>query len=264
VAVNCAAIPENLLEATMFGYEKGAFTGAHKTTIGKFEEAQNGTLLLDEISEMDLGLQAKLLRVLQENQLEKIGGNKSIDLNVRILATTNRDLLSEVKNGRFREDLYYRLNVFPITTVPLRDRPGDIFPLAKHVVKNVCERNSRCVPSLSLEARSTLEAHQWPGNVRELANVIERSLIICEGDVLVSSDIILDEVDASCDRDTKGSDGLVEDMRTHETSRIIDVLREENGRRREAALRLGISPRTLRYKLAKMREMGIVVPRAAA
>ena len=174
VAINCAAIPENMLEAVLFGYEKGAYTGAHQAKAGKFEEAQLGTLLLDEISEMDLGLQAKLLRVLQEKQVERLGGKKVIDLDVRIIATSNRNLKDEVKKGTFREDLFYRLNVFPITLHPLRDRADDILPLAYMMLNKHSPGKSL---ELSEKARECLTSNRWPGNVRELENVIQRSIV---------------------------------------------------------------------------------------
>jgi two-component system response regulator FlrC len=181
VAVNCAAIPENMLEAMLFGYEKGAFTGAYQAHPGKFEQAEGGTLLLDEIGEMDLGLQAKLLRVLQEREVERLGGRKTIAVDVRVLATTNRDLAAEVRAGRFREDLFYRLNVFPIRMPPLSSRPGDIIALAERAVRRFADAG-RPPPTLAETARTRLLEHRWPGNVRELENVIQRALILSCGD----------------------------------------------------------------------------------
>lgn len=178
VAINCAAIPEHMLEATLFGYEKGAFTGAYKTTPGKFEQAQGGTLLLDEVSEMDFNLQAKLLRVLQEKEVERIGANKLISLDVRVLATSNRKLLDEVKEGRFREDLYYRLNVFPLHWLPLRERSCDILPLANYLLRRHCQNNYPLIPTLSDEAEQALLLYSWPGNARELDNVVQRALVL--------------------------------------------------------------------------------------
>ena len=174
VAVNCAAIPENMLEAILFGYERGAFTGAHAAHPGKFEQAQGGTLLLDEVTEMPLSLQAKLLRVLQEREVERLGGRVPVSLDVRVLATTNRNLRGEVAAGRFREDLYYRLNVFPLTTAPLRERRDDVLPLAMHVLNARCRPGER-IPALSAEAAHVLLTHSWPGNVRELDNVMQRA-----------------------------------------------------------------------------------------
>jgi two-component system response regulator FlrC len=167
VAINCAAIPDNLLESTLFGYEKGAFTGAMAATPGKFEQADGGTLLLDEISEMPLALQAKLLRVLQEREVERVGGRKPVPVDIRVLATSNRDMASEAKAGRFREDLYYRLNVFPLHNLPLRERRGDIVPLARHFL-GACARAQGRVLRLGHSAAAILAAHDWPGNVREL------------------------------------------------------------------------------------------------
>ena len=178
VAVNCAAIPENMLEAILFGYERGAFTGAHAAHPGKFEQAQGGTLLLDEVTEMPLGLQAKLLRVLQEREVERLGGRVPIALDVRVLATTNRNLRGEVAAGRFREDLYYRLNVFPLTTAPLRERRDDVLPLAMHVLNARCRPGEK-IPALSAEAAHVLLTHSWPGNVRELDNVMQRAFRTC-------------------------------------------------------------------------------------
>lgn len=178
IAINCAAIPEQMLEATLFGYEKGAFTGAYKATAGKFEQAQEGTLLLDEVSEMPLSLQAKLLRVLQEKEVERIGANKLVQLNVRVLATSNRKLVEEVKAGRFREDLYYRLNVFPLHWLPLRERICDIIPLANYLIKKYTQEQSPILPILTEEAKETMLHYAWPGNARELANVIQRALIL--------------------------------------------------------------------------------------
>ena len=189
VAINCAAIPENMLEATLFGYEKGAFTGAYQAAPGKFELAQGGMLLLDEISEMDLGLQAKLLRVLQEKEVERLGGRRSISLDVRVLATTNRDLAAEVTAGRFRGDLFYRLNVFPLHLPPLRERPGDILPLARRAVARAAKLAGRRAPELSEGACARMLQHSWPGNVRELDNVMQRAMILQAGTVVAASDL---------------------------------------------------------------------------
>ncbi|MFB1000629.1 MAG: sigma-54 dependent transcriptional regulator, partial [Colwellia sp.] len=175
VAINCAAIPENMLEATLFGYEKGSFTGAIQACPGKFEQAQGGTILLDEITEMDLGLQAKILRVLQEREVERLGGRKTIKLDVRVIATSNRDLKGAVSDGIFREDLYYRLNVFPLTWLPLSKRRDDIVPLAKHLIAQVCKVNGQAIPELTAAGRNKITSYDWPGNVRELDNVIQRA-----------------------------------------------------------------------------------------
>ncbi|MEY2632423.1 MAG: hypothetical protein RIR00_1077, partial [Pseudomonadota bacterium] len=182
VAINCAAIPETLLEATLFGYEKGAFTGATTAQAGKFEQAQNGTLLLDEVTEMPLSLQAKLLRVLQEREVERVGGKKPVELDIRIVATSNRDMAEAVQKGVFREDLYYRLNVFPIAIPALRERPADIVPLARHCIADQAGRLGRSGMVLSAAAEAALCAHPWPGNIRELVNVVQRALILAPGE----------------------------------------------------------------------------------
>ncbi|WP_230409026.1 sigma-54-dependent transcriptional regulator [Zooshikella harenae] len=316
VAINCAAIPENMLEATLFGHEKGAFTGAYSSSPGKFELANNGTLLLDEITEMPLGLQAKLLRVLQEREVERVGGRKTIRLDVRIIATTNREMLSYVQRGEFREDLYYRLCVFPLMWQPLRTRPRDIVPLAERLLVVHCRKLKHPIVKLSNEAKKTLLQYTWPGNVRELDNAIQRALILQQGNLIRPADLCLtttstvgqpvlqtmapvlkervintsaptdnnaqpmmakeltsNEIEEGmlAGEDTHGSGSamessfdraiesgpLGEDLKQREYELIIDALRTEGGRRRETALKLGISPRTLRYKLAKMREQGI-------
>ena len=184
VAINCAAIPESMLEATLFGYEKGAFTGAVQACPGKFEQAQDGTILLDEITEMDLNLQAKLLRVLQEKEVERLGGRKTIPLNVRVLATSNRNLKEAVAKGLFREDLYYRLNVFPLAWLPLKDRRGDIIPLAEHLLALHAKEQGRKIPVLSDDAKQTLLNYDFPGNVRELDNLVQRALILSDEEVV--------------------------------------------------------------------------------
>lgn len=256
VAINCAAIPENMLEAVLFGYEKGAYTGAHNSKAGKFELAQNGTLLLDEISEMDLSLQAKLLRVLQEKQVERLGGKKLIDLDVRIIATSNRNLKSEVQKGNFREDLYYRLNVFPLTLQPLRERKEDILPLAYMLLK---KHSPNRVLELSESARKRLVSYQWPGNVRELENVIQRAIVFSSENIIAEDMIGLDDIEHI---EYKDATNLTTDLKSHEQELILKALESENGNRKNVADKLGISPRTLRYKIAKMRETGVDIPPA--
>jgi two-component system response regulator FlrC len=283
VAINCAAIPHNMLEATLFGYEKGAFTGAYKACPGKFELADGGTLLLDEISEMDLGLQAKLLRVLQEREVERLGGNKLIELDVRVLATSNRNIRKQVKKNRFREDLFYRLNVFPLYIAPLRERPQDIISLAqsfiqKHLVATASV--SPQTPQLEQSAIDKLLSHNWSGNVRELDNVVQRALILRHSDSISAEDIQFEtefydagvfmgdeyeDIDTTCDEipvnnSTNSNKSLEDDIKDHEYQRILDALKVEMGNRKAVADSLGISERTLRYKLAKMREEGIAVP----
>ncbi|WP_017902253.1 sigma-54-dependent transcriptional regulator [Pseudomonas asplenii] len=275
VAINCAAIPDNMLEATLFGHEKGAFTGAIASQAGKFEQADGGTLLLDEISEMPLGLQAKLLRVLQEREVERVGARKPIALDIRVVATTNRDLAAEVAAGRFREDLFYRLSVFPLAWRPLRERTADILPLAERLLVKHSAKMKHAAVRLSPGAQACLVAHAWPGNVRELDNAIQRALILQQGGVIQAEDFCLagpigcaplpatrapsGEADASEMAVAESAGALGDDLRRREFQMIIDTLRAERGRRKEAAERLGISPRTLRYKLAQMRDAGMDV-----
>mgnify|MGYP001577125974 CR=1 FL=1 len=278
VAINCAAIPENMLEALLFGYEKGAFTGALQAHAGKFEQAQGGTLLLDEISEIAPALQAKLLRVLQEKEVERICGSQPIPLDVRVLATTNRNLKEEVKHRRFREDLYYRLNVFPLHLNPLRERSDDILPIANALIYKH-SINKGTIPRLTPEAEMRLLGYKWPGNVRELENVIQRALILANGeeideqaihyeeeldqvgDKILSADFA--EVAANSEiAATRAEESLEERVRTSEHETIIQVMKKVNGSRKDAAEILGISSRTLRYKLAKLRDSGYEVPAA--
>lgn len=273
VAINCAAIPESMIEAVLFGHEKGAFTGAANAHPGKFEQAQGGTLLLDEISELDLSLQAKLLRVLQEREVERIGSRRAIALDVRVLATTNRRLREQVVAGEFREDLYYRLNVFPLHVPPLRERPGDILPLARGLLARHC-RGQRPPPTLAPAAEAALAAYRWPGNVRELENVLQRALILCPGPVLDSVDLRFEAGSPTAELPTPGiaapecgnapvvaahGSSLDRTTRESERSAIISALRQGDGSRKDAARRLGISERTLRYKLARLRELGLPV-----
>ncbi|MCP4492709.1 MAG: sigma-54-dependent Fis family transcriptional regulator [Gammaproteobacteria bacterium] len=261
VAINCAAIPENMLEASLFGYEKGAFTGAVKSNMGKFEQAQGGTLLLDEISEMDLGLQAKLLRVIQEKEVERLGGSKTIALDVRLIATSNRDLKSEVNAKRFREDLYYRLNVFPITIPPLRRRSEDIVPLAQKIINQYSRAAGQSI-QLSASACDQLRQHRWPGNVRELDNVIQRALILKQGNIIEADNIMIETTatESLLEDNLEDAGKLHSDLRDRETEVIIETLRGFKGSRKKTAEKLGISPRTLRYKLARLRETGAAVP----
>ena len=301
VAVNCAAIPENMLEAMLFGYERGSFTGAHSAHPGKFEQAQGGTLLLDEVTEMPLGLQAKLLRVLQEREVERLGGREPLSLDVRVIATTNRRLREEVAAGRFREDLYYRLNVFPLVIAPLRLRRDDVLPLAMQLLTAHC-RPGTAIPALGAEAAHRLLTYHWPGNVRELDNLLQRALILVNGPVIAAEHIQFEAANgvslegearrtapqsppwataggsmSAAARDSAGPApprGLMSDLCVAgagslagsliqaERDLILDALRSGQGSRREAAERLGISPRTLRYKLARLREAGVEVPAA--
>lgn len=267
VAINCAAIPDNMLEATLFGYEKGAFTGAVQACPGKFEQAQHGTILLDEITEMDLSLQAKLLRVLQEREVERLGSRKTIKLDVRVLATSNRDLVQAVRDGKFREDLYYRLNVFPIRWLPLAKRKDDIVPIAIHLLERYCVESGREIPSFSASAKLKLLNHGWPGNVRELDNVIQRALILCTEHTIESDHVLLEEfavdhiaAELQASQISDDAPDFKMEIRDQENRIILDALESCNGKRKDVAEKLGISPRTLRYKLAKMREQGIEVP----
>jgi two-component system response regulator FlrC len=256
VAINCAAIPENMLEATLFGYEKGAFTGAIKSLPGKFEQAHGGTLLLDEISEMDLALQAKLLRVLQEREVERLGGGRAVGVDVRVVATTNRDLQQEVREGRFREDLYYRLNVFPLRVPPLRERPRDIPALADRFLARAAAASGRAAPRVTAEAAAWLARQPWPGNVRELDNLVQRALILQPGQTIGLTDLAPHA--ALSDADPADGDSLEGELREREYGVILDALK--SGSRRTAAERLGISERTLRYKLARLRDAGYALP----
>jgi two-component system response regulator FlrC len=274
IAINCAAIPDNMLEATLFGHEKGSFTGAIAAQAGKFEQADGGTLLLDEISEMPLGLQAKLLRVLQEREVERVGARKPISLDIRVVATTNRDLAGEVAAGRFREDLFYRLSVFPLAWRPLRERTADILPLAERLLAKHVNKMKHAAAKLSPEAQACLTAYPWPGNVRELDNAIQRALILQQGGLIQPQDFCLAgsvtfaalpvvtpalAVIREVEIDADSAGALGDDLRRREFQMIIDTLRTERGRRKEAAEKLGISPRTLRYKLAQMRDAGMDV-----
>jgi two-component system response regulator FlrC len=265
VAINCAAIPDSMLEALLFGHEKGAFTGAHEARPGKFEQAQGGTLLLDKISEMHLTLQAKLLRVLQEREVERIGARSATALDVRVLATTNQDLRALVSAGRFREDLYYRLSVFPLRLPPLRQRRGDIEALARHFISEAW-RAAQPPPELTDEASSALLAYDWPGNVRELANLMQRAVILCNGQRITARDLRFEiaTVAAVAPPPTEaappvGESRLQDSLQSVESKLIIEALQRGGSRKRAAEL-LGISPRTLRYKLARLRDSGIDVP----
>ncbi|MCC5810647.1 MAG: sigma-54-dependent Fis family transcriptional regulator [Ectothiorhodospiraceae bacterium] len=257
VAVNCAAIPEQMLEAVLFGYEKGAFTGAHRTHTGKFEQAAGGTLLLDEVSEIDLNLQAKLLRVLQEREVERLCGHAPIPTDVRVIATTNRDLREEVAGGRFREDLYYRLQVFPLQLPPLRQRQDDIVPLAEAFIVRHCP-DPIAPPALDPVASRRLRSYAWPGNVRELENVIQRALVLCPEDRIGPEDLRFDppRVDVAMAE----PESLDDKLKEREHRLILDTLEQQQGSRKATAEQLGISVRTLRYKLQRMREQGFSVP----
>jgi two-component system response regulator FlrC len=254
VAINCAAIPENLLESTLFGYEKGAFTGAGQPHPGKFEQAQGGTLLLDEVSEMPLALQAKLLRVLQEREVERVGGQKTIPLDIRVIATSNRDMPATVARGEFREDLFYRLNVFPLEVPPLRGRPLDIVPLARHFVSRLAPGFGRPGLRLSGAAEAALTQYTWSGNIRELDNVIQRAIILAASEVIEVEHLFLPLMAAPSAPEKKEPAAGPMDIKTLERVHILETLAAANGVRRLAAERLGMSERTLRYKLQQYRE----------
>lgn len=248
IAVNCAALPENLLESELFGYEKGAFTGALSRKPGKFELADQGTILLDEVTEMDLRLQAKLLRVLQEREVEAVGSRYPKKIDVRVIATTNRDIMKTVESGAFREDLYYRLSVFPITVPPLRERREDIAPLVNHLLK----KHSRGMDiGVNDDAMRYLSSRHWKGNVRELENVIARACILSNGSVITMSHF---------NEDRESPDAAVGSVREMETKLIIDALKSVRGNRTKAAAILGITARTLRNKMNEYRAMGINIP----
>ena len=302
VAINCAAIPSTLLEATLFGHEKGAFTGALKGQSGKFELAQGGSIFLDEIGEMPMELQTKLLRVLQEKQVERVGSHQTISLDVRVIAATNQDLAKRVAQGHFREDLFYRINVFPLKVPALRERPADIIPLAERFLLKYRASMGQPEAKLGERARQVLCHYPWPGNVRELENAIQRALLLCNGYLIEPADLALDfhnlHIPSSAEGQTTiatstmtaprldpGDDdaqaieaamtqGPIDgeaqesttpslaptDMRQLERDHILSVLRQVGGNRRKAVEMLGISERTLRYKLKVWREAGIDVP----
>lgn len=307
VAINCAAIPENMMEAMLFGHEKGAYTGAHSSSPGKFEQANGGTLLLDEISEMDVGLQAKLLRVLQEKEVERLGGRKTIPLNVRVIATSNRDLRLAVAEGKFREDLYFRLSVLPLQWAPLRDRVEDILPLARRLLDKHAHKQRRKNVVFSGGAERALQAYGWPGNVRELDNVVQRALILQLGNEIQALDLGLQDethysqkpslVEAatgavlvdkparvlmssalSADSSNQGTSDLNTennergatpaelgaDLKQREFEIIVSTLKQSRGSKKSTAEKLGISPRTLRYKMARLREDGFNIEAAVA
>ena len=263
VALNCAAIPDNLLESELFGHEKGAFSGAIARRIGKFEAAHEGTLLLDEISEMDIRLQAKLLRALQEREVDRLGGSAPVAVNVRILATTNRDLAAEVQRGAFREDLFFRLNVVSLTIPPLRERPADIAALAEQFVRRYADVNGLPVRPLSKAALLRLQSHGWRGNVRELENAVHRAVLLAEGSEIGAAAIELGPAPASATT-TGAATGVASlvGRRMDEVERdlIIETLGHTLGNRTHAATILGISIRALRNKLRDYAAQGVAVP----
>ena len=286
VAINCAAIPDTLLESILFGHEKGSFTGATKAQAGKFEQANKGTLFLDEIGEMPSALQTKLLRVLQDKKIERIGSTDSIQADVRIIAATNLNLQDQVKAGKFREDLYFRLNVFPIHVPELRKRPLDIIPLAEFFLQRYSVNIGRDNLSLSAPAKRMLELYSWPGNVRELENIIQRAVLLADGDEISAQDLELDSqqvgqisavnpqitqiLDTPQDQNLSPKTGqngteiasvkseIGQDIESVEREHILKVLTEVNGNRTKAVEILGISARALRYKLKSYKEAGFL------
>ena len=269
VAINCAAIPDSLLEATLFGYEKGAFTGAQQAQAGKFEQAQNGTLLLDEVTEMPLGLQAKLLRVLQEREVERVGGKRPVALDIRLIATSNRDMAEAVAKGVLREDVYYRLNVFPLLIPALRQRPDDIVPLATHFLVEHGARSGRSGLRLAPSAEEALRRYAWPGNVRELENAMQRAVIFAAGDTVeadalhlvtppvfkATPDVVPESAPVVSSLPLDGT--RTNNMRDLEREHILETLAAVGGSRKLAGERLGMSERTLRHKLKQYREAGL-------
>jgi two-component system response regulator FlrC len=284
ISVNCAAIPDNLLESELFGHEKGAFTGALARRIGKFEEADGGTLLLDEISEMDIRLQAKLLRAIQERVIDRVGGSKPVPVNIRILATSNRNLQEDVRDGKFREDLYYRLNVVNLCIPPLRDRPGDLVALSTYFVKKYAAANGMKPKGVSNQALEAIKATQWRGNVRELENAMHRAVLLSGGAEIEISDIRLPDGSILNQGPSAGSPvalagqavlaaqtvqaasaNLVgRTIEAVEQEMILDTLKHCYGNRTHAAQILGISIRTLRNKLKQYLDAGIDVPAPGA
>ncbi len=263
IAINCAAIPENLLESELFGYERGAFTGAVTAKSGKFELANGGTLLLDEISEMDIRLQAKLLRVIQEGEVDRIGGRRPIPVDVRLVATTNRSLAQCVQDGSFREDLFYRLNVVNLTLPPLRERIGDVDLISKYLVEQYAKKNLKNIVGITPEAVTLLQSHQWPGNVRELENVIERAVITTIENQIGIKDLVIDR--PKNEATASGQIGLEAEKKwipgktldDIERNVIIEALQYHQGNRTHTAKALGISIRTLRNKISDYKQLGI-------
>lgn len=253
IKINCAALPAHLIESELFGHERGSFTGAFERKIGKFEQAQGGTILLDEIGEMPPDLQVKLLRVLQEREIERIGGTRPIKVDVRIIAATNRNIEKEIASGKFRLDLYYRLLVFPINMPALRDRPGDIELLVAHFIKIYSARTNKCVRGISRQALNMLEAHCWPGNIRELEHLIERTILLADGD-LIDQVVIADNPT----NESRVADNVIKTMQEMENQHIVDTLKKCDNRiagPAGAAAALGLPPSTL---YSKMKKLGIM------
>jgi len=262
VKINCANIPEDLLESELFGHEKGSFTGADKQRIGRFEQASGGTIFLDEIGEINMRLQTKLLRVLEEKSFERVGGNKTIHSDVRIIAATNKDLVHQVEVGQFREDLYYRINVLPVRLPSLKERQKCILPLADLLLKKCCTSMHSEITSFSENAKKMIQGYEWPGNIRQLANTIERAVILEDDDVIHSYNLALPEKiskrsagkeTVTVDRDDSGGrTELGESLAGQEKELILRILEESLWVQKNAASKLGISPRALNYKINKL------------
>ena len=273
IRVNCAALSEQLLESELFGHERGAFTGAHKRRQGRFELANGGTLLLDEIGEISPALQTKLLRVLEEEEFERVGGTSTLKVDVRVIATTNRHLPDEVSKGSFREDLYYRLHVLPLQMTPLRERPEDILPLSRHCAEYYAKQNGRPNPSFTAEAEERLHLWNWPGNVRELENAIQRAVVLMNGDSISTDELVFDPKPPVTHRPRftpvtdkgeymgaiSGSSALAnKKLADLEREAILCTLEATRGNKTEAARRLGVTARTLSNKMRLWRELGLV------
>lgn len=260
VAINCAALPPSLLESELFGFEKGAFTGAHQQHIGKFEQASGGTLLLDEVTETDQNLQAKLLRALQEQEIERIGGNGPIKVSSRIIATTNRDITRSVKDGRFRQDLFYRLYVIHLEIPPLRERPKDIEVLTRHFLKSFSTQFKGEAATLTADAMQKIIKYPWPGNVRELQNVIQRAVLMSNSGTITAKEFVLEQKKIDEDLEWVKHLPIGRKMREVETQFILETLRTHQGNRTHSAKTLGISLRTLRNKINEFVLEGFEVP----
>lgn len=250
IKINCTALPETLLESELFGHEKGSFTGAVDRKIGRFEMASGGTIFLDEIGDFSMNLQVKLLRVMQFKEFERVGGHETIKCNVRIVVATNKDLEEEIKNGVFREDLYYRINVFPIYMPPLRDRKNDVMLLADFFLEKYAKENHKDIKRISTPAIEMLTSYHWPGNIRELENCIERAVLLCDEDV-VRSDHLPPSLQMAQKTIETGSFTLPEKVEAIEREMIVDALKKTHGCQRHAAAELGITERMLGYKIKK-------------
>ena len=262
ITINCAALPENLLESELFGYDKGAFTGAEKNKKGRFELANGGTLFLDEISEMNPIVQAKVLRVVEERELERLGGSETIKVDVRIICASNKNLEEYVRNGRFREDLYYRINVFPISLPPLRERPEDVLSLARHFLEHYSVKMGKCSIKMSRNVERILVSSKWEGNIRELKNCIERAVILCKGDMVTEEHLPSALVKESISSDSNGKYKLMKMMDISlppegisldelEKHLVLQALKKSKNNKTKAAKLLGLSRGTFRYRLEK-------------